>query len=125
MVGGGITEKPDGQMVALLRDAHATRDALMTGRDDTIDAMGQRLSVKRDYLSAHMRVTYLAPDIVRAARWLQRSLRGLRSRRRRPSRHLWPSARGSILCHHSRSNFIALGRHQLLRGVTSTSTDIA
>ena len=66
VVGGGITEKPDGQMVALLRDAHATRDALMTGRDDTIDAMGQRLSVKRDYLSAHMRVTYLAPDIVRA-----------------------------------------------------------
>ena len=66
VVGGGITEKPDGQMVALLRDAHATRDALMTGRDETIDAMGQRLSVKRDYLSAHMRVTYLAPDIVRA-----------------------------------------------------------
>jgi site-specific DNA recombinase len=66
VVGGGITEKPDGQMVALLRDAHATRDALMTGRDDTIDAMGQRLGVKRDYLSAHMRVTYLAPDIVRA-----------------------------------------------------------
>ena len=66
VVGGGIAEKPDGQMVALLRDAHATRDALMTGRDETIDAMAQRLGVKRDYLSAHMRVTYLAPDIVRA-----------------------------------------------------------
>ena len=64
VVGGGIAEKPDGQMVALLRDAHATRDALMTGRDETIDAMAQRLGVKRDYLSAHMRVTYLAPDIV-------------------------------------------------------------
>ena len=66
VVGGGIAEKPDGQMAALMRDAHATRDALMTGRDETIDAMGQRLGVKRDYLSAHMRVTYLAPDIVRA-----------------------------------------------------------
>lgn len=53
-------------MVALLRDAHVTRDALMTGRDATINAMGQRLSIKRDYLSAHMRLTYLAPDIVRA-----------------------------------------------------------
>ena len=66
VVGGGIGEKPNGQLVALLRDALATRDALMTGRDETIDAMGQRLGVKRDYLSAHMRVTYLAPDIVRA-----------------------------------------------------------
>ncbi|MFT3731714.1 MAG: recombinase family protein [Hyphomicrobium sp.] len=66
VVGGGLAEKPDGQMVALLRDAYATRDALMTGRDATIDAMGQRLGVRRDYLSAHMRLTYLAPDIVRA-----------------------------------------------------------
>ena len=65
VVGGGIAEKPDGQMVALLR-AHATRYALMGGRDETIDAMAQRLGLKRDYLSAHMRVTYLAPDIVRA-----------------------------------------------------------
>jgi site-specific DNA recombinase len=64
-VGGGIAEKPDGQMVALLRDAHATRDALMSGRDETIDAMAQRLGIKRDYLSARMRLTYLAPDIVR------------------------------------------------------------
>ncbi len=66
VVGGGVAEKPDGQMVALLRDAHATRDALMSGRDETIDAMAQRLGVKRDILSAQMRLTYLAPDIVRA-----------------------------------------------------------
>ncbi|HRN89746.1 MAG TPA: recombinase family protein [Hyphomicrobium sp.] len=65
-VGGGIADSPDGQIIGLLRNAHATRDALMTGRDETIDAMAQRLGIKRDYLSAHMRVTYLAPDIVRA-----------------------------------------------------------
>jgi hypothetical protein len=65
VVGGDIAEKPDGRMVALLRDAHATRDALMSGRDETIDAMAQRLGIKRDYLSARMRLTYLAPDIVR------------------------------------------------------------
>jgi len=66
-VGGGIADnKPDGKMIGLLRYAHATRDALMTGRDETIDAMAQRVGVKRDYLSAHMRVTYLAPDVVRA-----------------------------------------------------------
>lgn len=66
VVGGGIAEKPDGQMAALMRDAHATREALMTGRDMTIDAMAQRLGIKRDCLSAQMRLTYLAPDIVRA-----------------------------------------------------------
>ncbi len=53
-------------MIDLLRNAYATRDALMSGRDETIDAMAQRLGVKRDYLSAHMRLTYLAPGIVRA-----------------------------------------------------------
>jgi len=51
-------------MIALLRDAHATRDALMSGRDETINAMAQRLSVRRGYLSSLMRLTYLAPDIV-------------------------------------------------------------
>ncbi|MBL8882355.1 MAG: recombinase family protein [Hyphomicrobium sp.] len=65
IVGGGRAAKPDGQMIALLRNAYATRDALMSGRDATIDALAQRLGVKRDYLSAHMRLTYLAPGIVK------------------------------------------------------------
>ncbi len=65
IVGGGRAAKPDRQMIALLRNAYATRDALMSGRDATIDALAQRLGVKRDYLSAHMRLTYLAPGIVR------------------------------------------------------------
>jgi DNA invertase Pin-like site-specific DNA recombinase len=66
VVGGGVAETPDGQMVALLRDAHATRGALLSGRDETIDAMSKRLGINRDILSAQMRLTYLAPDIVRA-----------------------------------------------------------
>jgi hypothetical protein len=66
VVGGGIAEKPNGQMVVLMRDAHATRVALIMGRDATLDAMAQRLGIKRDYLSVHMRLTYLAPNIVRA-----------------------------------------------------------
>jgi DNA invertase Pin-like site-specific DNA recombinase len=66
VVGGGIAEKSNGQLAALMRDAHATCVALMTGRDATIDAMAQRLGIKRDYLSARLRLAYLAPDIVRA-----------------------------------------------------------
>jgi hypothetical protein len=65
IVGGGRAAKTDRQMIDLLRNAYAARDALMTGRDATIDAMAQRLGVKRDYLSAHVRLTYLAPDIVK------------------------------------------------------------
>ena len=52
-------------MIVLLRNSYATREALMSGRDATIDALAQRLGVKRDYLSAHMRLTYLAPGIVK------------------------------------------------------------
>lgn len=65
VVGGGSAEKPDGQMIALLRDAHATRDALISGHDETIDAMAHRLNMRRGHLSSLMRLTYLAPDIVR------------------------------------------------------------
>lgn len=65
IVGGGRASKPDRQIIALLRNAYATRDALMSGREATIDALAQRLGVKRDYLSAHMRLTHLAPGIVR------------------------------------------------------------
>jgi DNA invertase Pin-like site-specific DNA recombinase len=63
--GGGRAAKPDGQIIALLRNAYATSDAFLSGRDATIDALAQRLGVKRDYLSAHMRLTYLAPGIVK------------------------------------------------------------
>ncbi len=67
VVGGGVVaDKPDDQMARLLRDALATRDSLMAGRDKTIDAMAKRLGIKRDYLSARMRLSYLAPDIVGA-----------------------------------------------------------
>jgi DNA invertase Pin-like site-specific DNA recombinase len=66
VIGGSVAEKPSGHIAALMRHAHATRVALMTGRDATLDAMAQRLGIKRDYLSVHMRLTYLAPDIIRA-----------------------------------------------------------
>jgi len=44
----------------------AQREALLSGRDATIDALAQRLGIKRDILPAQMRLTYLAPDIIRA-----------------------------------------------------------
>ena len=66
VVGGGAAEPPDGRLMGLLRDAHAARDALLTGRDETIDAMALRLGVGRYTLAAMVRAAYLAPDIVRS-----------------------------------------------------------
>jgi len=39
---------------------------LFSGRDDCIEAMAQRLAVKRDYLTMLVRLSLLSPDIVRA-----------------------------------------------------------
>ena len=65
IVGGGRSAKPDRQMIALLSNAYATRDALMSGRDATIDAMAKRLGVKRDYLSVQRREWRMGSENVR------------------------------------------------------------
>ena len=39
---------------------------LLAGRDDSIDAMAERLGVRRDYLAVLMRLSYLSPEIIRA-----------------------------------------------------------
>ena len=66
IVGGGRAAKPDRQMIALLRNAYATRDALMSGRDATIDATGA--AARRQ---ARLSVSAHAPHVSRA-RYRQR-----------------------------------------------------
>src|ERR1019366_9547369 len=46
--------------------AIATRNMLLAGRDDSIDAMALRLGVRRDYVAVLVRLSYLSPEIVRA-----------------------------------------------------------
>ncbi len=41
------------------------RTALLSGLDDSIEAMTQRLSMGKGHLTALVRLSYLAPDIVR------------------------------------------------------------
>ena len=38
----------------------------LAGPDDSIEAMASRLGVRRDYLTVLVRLSYLAPEIVRA-----------------------------------------------------------
>jgi hypothetical protein len=39
VIGNGTADRPDHRLVGLLRDAFTTREALLSGRDDSIDAM--------------------------------------------------------------------------------------
>jgi site-specific DNA recombinase len=53
-------------LVDLMRDAFAVRNSLLSGSDDSIEAMTVRLGMSTGYISALVRLSYLAPSIVRA-----------------------------------------------------------
>jgi site-specific DNA recombinase len=65
-IGNGTRDGRDTRLVGLLRDAFTTREALLLGGDDSIDAMASRLGVARSQLSSLFRLSYLSPRIVRA-----------------------------------------------------------
>ena len=66
VIGDGAANTIDPGLATLIRQAVTTRTMLLSGRDDSIDAMAQRLGVRRDYLSVLARLSYLSPEIVRA-----------------------------------------------------------
>ena len=53
-------------LVELIREAFALRHQLLSGPDDSIEAMIGRLRISRGRLSSLVRLSYLAPDILRA-----------------------------------------------------------
>ena len=55
-------DRPDG-LASLIARAMATRNMLLAGRDDSIDAMALRLGVRRDYLAVLVRLSYLSPEL--------------------------------------------------------------
>lgn len=48
----------------MLQDAYAIRTSLLSGSDDSIEAMTRRLGMSKGRLSSLVRLSYLAPDIV-------------------------------------------------------------
>jgi hypothetical protein len=66
VIGNGVAKAIDDGLASLIARAIATRTMLLTGRDNSIDAMASRLGVRRDYLAVLMRLSYLSPEIVRA-----------------------------------------------------------
>ena len=62
---GAVAEVNEG-LVELIKDAFTIRIQLLSGSDDSIEAMGGRLGMNKCRLTSLIRLSYLAPDIVRA-----------------------------------------------------------
>ena len=66
VIGNGAAKAIDNGLASLIARAIATRNMLLAGGDDSIDAMASRLGVRRDYVAGLVRLSYLSPEIVRA-----------------------------------------------------------
>ncbi len=65
VIGDGAADATDPGLIKLVGQAIAIRDQLLSGVDESIDAMAQRLGVARVYLTSLVRLSYLSPDIIR------------------------------------------------------------
>ena len=66
VIGDGVANKIDEGLASLIGRAVTTRDALLSGNYDSIDAMAKQIGIKRDHLTVLVRLSYLAPQIVGA-----------------------------------------------------------
>ena len=66
VIGAGAANRIDDGLVSLVARAFTTRNMFLSGHDDSVESMASRLSLRRDYLSVLMRLSYLSPQIVRA-----------------------------------------------------------
>jgi site-specific DNA recombinase len=66
VIGDGAANTVDAGLATLIGEAFATRQTLLSGSYDSIEALAQRLGVNRAYLTSLVRLSYLSPEIVRA-----------------------------------------------------------
>jgi site-specific DNA recombinase len=65
VIEGNAHCKIDTNLIALLRQAFALRGMFLSGTDDSLSAMTERLGMGHGQLVALVRLSYLAPDLVR------------------------------------------------------------
>lgn len=65
VVESGARSEVHAGLVSLLREAFSMRTVLLAGSDDSIEAMTQRLGMGKGHITELVRLSYLAPDIVR------------------------------------------------------------
>jgi hypothetical protein len=66
VIANGAEAEVNAGLVELIKDAFTIRIQLLSGSDDSIEAMSGRLGMNKCRLSSLIRLSYLAPDIVRA-----------------------------------------------------------
>ena len=66
VIANGAEAEVNAGLVELIKDACTIRIQLLAGSDDSIEAMSGRLGMNKCRLTSLIRLSYLAPDIVRA-----------------------------------------------------------
>src|SRR5271166_17101 len=66
VIANGAKAEVDAGLAAMIIEAFAIRNHLMSGSDASIEAMTERLGLAKGRLTSLLRLSYLAPDIVRA-----------------------------------------------------------
>jgi hypothetical protein len=66
VIENGTEAEVNAGLAAMITEAFAIRNQLLYGSDDSIEAMSGRLGMNKCRLTSLIRLSYLAPDIVRA-----------------------------------------------------------
>ena len=66
VIANGAEAEANAGLVELIKDAFTIRIQLLSGSDASIEAMSGRLGMNKGRLTSLIRLSYLAPDIVRA-----------------------------------------------------------
>jgi hypothetical protein len=66
VIANGAGTEVNAGLVELIKEAFAIRNQLLSGSDASIEAMSERLGIGKGRLTSLVRLSYLAPGIVRA-----------------------------------------------------------
>jgi site-specific DNA recombinase len=66
VIANGATAEVNQGIVELIKEAFSIRNQLLSGSDDSIEAMSARIGMNKFRLTSLVRLSYLAPDIIRA-----------------------------------------------------------
>ena len=66
VIANGAYAEVNQGIVELIKEAFAIRNQLLSGSDDSIEAMSARIGMNKFRLTSLVRLSYLAPGIIRA-----------------------------------------------------------
>jgi site-specific DNA recombinase len=66
IIANGATAEVNQGLVELIKEAFSIRSQLLSGSDDSIEAMSARLDMNKFRLTSLVRLSYLSPGIIRA-----------------------------------------------------------